>query len=617
MALRRELGFLDVFAMASGAMISSGLFVLPAIAYAEVGPGLPLCYLLAAVMIVPAVVTKAELMTAMPKAGGTYFFVDRSLGPGFGTLAGTAAWASLSFKSAFALLGIGAAGAHVWGWDVTGWEVKALAAGFCVAFSVVNVVGVKYAGRVQVGLVAFLLIVLAGYSMGGVRAVDLGRFAAPFPRGWLSLLSGAGMVFISFGGVTKVATMSEEVRRPGRDLVAGMFAAWAVGSALYVIVVFVTVGVLPADAETWRLPLSQAAGRLWGPVGGWVLWAAAMGAFLTTGNAGILAASRTLMAMSQDELVPVSLGVVSEKRGTPTRAIVLTSAFMVAAMVLPLGLFVKAASAMMILLFVFVMLALVLMRESRIPTYRPKWRCPLYPWLQVAGLVCYAFLLVELGTPALAVAGCLMGVAVLWYFFYAKLGVLRESALVHLASRLAGTDFGDHDLEAELSRVARQQDAGLQDRFDRLIERCTVLDLPGPVSREEAFRTIAESLGREIGRAPEQVYRLLLEREDISSTVVRPGLAIPHLILQGLESFAVLLVRSRSGVIFSDGQPPVRAAFVIAASPDERNFYLQCLMAIAEIAQDPGFDAKWGASGTLEALREVVLAAERRREHPR
>ncbi len=129
---------------------------------------------------------------------------------------------------------------------------------------------------------------------------------------------------------------------------------------------------------------------------------------------------------------------------------------MVAAiLVLDLEVFVKAASAMMIMLFMFTMLALVLMRESRLPTYQPTWRCPLYPWMQVFGLVAYAFLLVELGTFALAVSGAILGAAVVWYALYAKVHVLRESALIRVAARLASADFEDHDLEAELARVTR------------------------------------------------------------------------------------------------------------------------------------------------------------------
>ena len=105
--MNKKLGFLEVFSIATGAMISSGLFVLPAVVYGKAGPSILLAYFIAALVVVPAMLSKAELATAMPKSGGDYFFVHRSLGPLFGTFAGLAAWFSLSLKSAFALVGIG------------------------------------------------------------------------------------------------------------------------------------------------------------------------------------------------------------------------------------------------------------------------------------------------------------------------------------------------------------------------------------------------------------------------------------------------------------------------------------------------------------------------------
>ena len=73
--LQKQLGLLDVFSVAAGAMISSGLFVLPAIAFAKAGPAIILSYLFASILVLPTVLSKAELSTAMPRAGGTYFFV--------------------------------------------------------------------------------------------------------------------------------------------------------------------------------------------------------------------------------------------------------------------------------------------------------------------------------------------------------------------------------------------------------------------------------------------------------------------------------------------------------------------------------------------------------------
>jgi len=617
MALKRELGFPTVFAVAAGAMISSGLFVLPAIGYTLVGSGIFLCYLLAAVLLLPALLSKAELVTAMPKAGGAYFFIDRSLGPGFGTVGGVAAWASLAFKSAFALLGIGAFAAYFLPVEISPWEVKAIAACFCVAFAVLNLLGTKHAGRVQVVLVVGMLCVLVAYVVCGLGSVQMSRFRPVLPHGWSTMLMGAGMVFISFGGVTKVATLGEEVRRPKRDLLAGMFSAYLIVSVLYVAAVLVTVGALPAEVLGGGLaPLSEGARVFWGGPGALVLGLTGLAAFLTTGNAGILASSRTLMAMSKDGLVPRQLGAVHEKRGTPGAAILLTMLFMLTAiMLLDLEMFVKAASAMHILLFMFEMISHILMRESHIPTYRPSWKAPLYPWPQIGGLVVYSFLLVEMGTLPLAIAAAILGGAVAWYAFYAKVHVLRESALIRLAGRLVKADFDGHDIEAELARITRERDQVVEDRFDHLIHDCVVLDLTRSESRDDLLARVGESLAERVELSATEIAGQLSARESISPTVVRPGLAIPHLVTNGIGPMQAVLVRSRDGIFFGDEQAPVHAVFVLVASPEERNFYLKALVAVAEIAQDPDFDRKWREASGTEALREVVLAAERRRDH--
>ena len=107
-SLRKGLGLAHVFAIASGAMISSGIFVLPGLAFARSGPAVIFAYLGAGLLAGCGMLSIAELSTAMPKAGGDYFFVARGLGPAAGTVSGLLSWFSLSLKSAFALAGMGA-----------------------------------------------------------------------------------------------------------------------------------------------------------------------------------------------------------------------------------------------------------------------------------------------------------------------------------------------------------------------------------------------------------------------------------------------------------------------------------------------------------------------------
>ncbi|MFH1791353.1 MAG: amino acid permease, partial [Candidatus Omnitrophota bacterium] len=88
--LSKRLNLFDLFCIASGAMISSGLFILPGLAYAKTGSSVILAYVLAGLFTIPAMLSKAELTTAMPKAGGDYFFISRSLGFTVGSIGGMA-----------------------------------------------------------------------------------------------------------------------------------------------------------------------------------------------------------------------------------------------------------------------------------------------------------------------------------------------------------------------------------------------------------------------------------------------------------------------------------------------------------------------------------------------
>jgi APA family basic amino acid/polyamine antiporter len=262
--LRKELGLLAVFCIAVGAMISSGLFVLPGVAYAGTGPSVFLAYFLAALLVLPSLFSKAELSTAMPKAGGSYFFIERSLGGAFGTIGGTAAWLSLTLKTAFALLGMGAFAVLVFP-GISPVQVKLIAIGLCLLFMFLNLVGAKHAGRLQSGLVLVLLAVLVYYVVRGLPAIRVERFVPFMPEGGKALFATAGLVFVSYGGLTKVASVAEETKDPGRNIPLAMILAFVVVTVLYVLATFTTVGVLDgAELAASKTPLSTAAGAFMG-----------------------------------------------------------------------------------------------------------------------------------------------------------------------------------------------------------------------------------------------------------------------------------------------------------------------------------------------------------------
>ena len=196
-SLKKELTFVDIFCVATGAMISSGLFILPGLAFAKAGPAVILSYLIAGVFCIPTLLSMAELTTAMPKAGGDYFYIMRGFGPLLGTVAGFSTWLSLSLKGAFALLGMGAYVSII-----TNIPLNVIALLCCLFFIVLNLLGVKEAGRFQVFLVMGLLGILLGYIFWGAKSVHTENLSPFFDKGVIPLFSTASFVFISFGGLT-------------------------------------------------------------------------------------------------------------------------------------------------------------------------------------------------------------------------------------------------------------------------------------------------------------------------------------------------------------------------------------------------------------------------------
>jgi len=615
MTLKKELKLIDVFAVSTGAMISSGLFVLPGLAYAISGPAMILAYMLASLLIIPSMLAKAELSTAMPKAGGTTFFIDRSLGPVLGIFGGFANWFSISLKSAFALVGIGAFAVLIKP-DISEFEIKLIAVTACVLFTTVNLLSVKMTGHSQVLLVVMLVIILIIYIGRGFISTQPERYIPFMPNGIWSVVTTAGLVFVSFGGLTKVSSIAEEVENPSRNIPLGMILSYLLVTLLYVLAIGVTLGISDGNSLSGSLiPLSLGASEVMGTPGLIILSIAAMTAFITTANAGIMAASRSPLAMSRDQLLPEFFGKVHPRLKTPIISILITSGFMIAVILfLRIEDLVKTASTLMIILFMMVNISVIIMRESKIQNYRPKFKTPLYPFTPIFALITYGFLLIEMGLIPILISMLFLLFGGIMYFGYARKRVSRTSALMHVVERITARELHSTTLENELREIIIERDKIIEDRFDKLIKNCEILDIKETQTIEEAFKDISGLLSNRCHIEKDIIYNSFLEREGQSGTVIKPGLAIPHIIVPGEKRFDVLLVRAKAGLIFSGVEELVHAMFVLVGSIDERNYHLRALMAIANIAQEATFETRWMAARNKDELRDIILLSNRKRD---
>jgi len=613
--LKKELGPLEVFSMASGAMISSGLFVLPAVVYQKGGPSIIISYILASICVIPAMLSKAELATAMPKSGGVYFFIHRSLGPLFGTFAGFASWFSLSLKSAFALVGIGIFLEPIFPAFSTE-MVKIIALGFTIFFTILNILSVKVSGKFQVVLVFSLIGILLLYIFPGLNHIDVHKYVPFKPYGWRPIFIITGMIFISFGGLTKIASVAEEIKNPAKTIPTSMFSAFIVVTLLYVLSVFVTVGLLNrVEFHNTLTPISHGALKYAGNIGYLVLSVAAMLAFITTANAGLLAASRDPLAMAKDNLLPALFAKVNLKFRTPVVAILMTSLFMITIITfLDLESLVKVASTMKLILFSFVGISVILMRESKIVSYKPAFKAPFYPYLQIAGVIIYLLLIIQMGIIPLLITLGFFIFSLLWYLFYLKSRNLKESALIHIVERATSKDIQSSALTNELREILIERDEIIEDRFDKIVKDATILDINEKIGVERFFHILSKVFSKKFKISFDIIYDLLQKREAESTTAVHAGLAIPHIIIEGSSKFDIVFVRSKKGITFGKDIPPVHIVFALAGTKDERNFHLQALMAIAQIVQNKDFINHWLRANKIEDLRNIILLAQRIRK---
>jgi len=611
--LKKELKLIDIFCVATGAMISSGLFILPGLAFAKAGPAVIISYIIAGVLCIPTLLSKAELITAMPKAGGDYFYIMRGFGPLLGTVAGFSSWFSLSLKGAFALVGMGAYLSLV-----TNVPLNIIAVMCCLFFIVLNLLGVKEAGRFQVFLVAGLLGILTLYVIWGAKTVNPMNLSPFFAKGMGSVFATASFVFISYGGLTKIAALAEEAENPGKNLPLGMILSIIVTSIVYTLVIFVTIGVLdPNVLRGTLIPISEGAGVFGGNFLKVAISIAAFLAFISTANAGLMTASRYPLGMSRDKLLPGYFQKASSKTGMPYVAIFFTGAFMILAILfLNLELLVKVASSILILLFMFANLTVILFRESKILSYRPKFYSPFYPYLQILGILGGLFLLIEMGAFIIFLTMVFLILGFGWYKFYGQKRASQDSALIYMLENMVAKDkeLTSDNLLTELKDIVIQRDKVTEDRFHKMIEESNVLDIEKPHDMEYFFKKVSEDLAKDLNMHPQELVEKFIEREKESSTVLRKGLAVPHIVVKGKNIFKIMLVRAKAGIIFP-GDKLAHIIFILVGSQDERNLHLKVLAAIAQITEGPDFDKKWFEARNIDEIRNIVLLAERRRFH--
>ena len=323
--LARALNRADVVAVNLGAMLGTGVFVVVAPAAAAAGgPGLLAAIVIAGIIAFCTAVSSSRLAVRYPESGGTYVYGRQHLDAFAGFLAG---WGFVVGQTASCAALALTVGAYLWP-D----HLRLVAILVVLALVGVNLRGVHRTARTTRWLVALTLAVLAvvatvGCAAGGFAWSRLGDTAGAHPAG---VVTAAGLVFFSFVGLTRIATLGEEVREPARTIPRGAPLALGIVVVVYLLVAAVALGVLgPRRLASATAPLAAVVDEAGLPGLGVLVRVGAAVSVVGVLLALLAGVGRTTLAMARRGDLPRALAAVHPRRRVPYREELIVAAVVI------------------------------------------------------------------------------------------------------------------------------------------------------------------------------------------------------------------------------------------------------------------------------------------------
>ena len=376
--LERVIGVGALAAAAVNLIVGSGIFGLPGIAAAMLGPAAVLAYLVCAVLVALIGLCLAEAGSRVSHSGGLYAYATEGFGPVVGGIAGTLLWAANSVVTAAAVanllvdtiaLAVPAIGVGVW-------RLVALVTLYAV-LAAVNIRGARAGARLSMTLAVvkiapLILLVFAGAF--AVRVSNLQWIGVPAAS---QIGQTAVLLFFAFIGVEGALNVSGEVTNPTRTVPRAIFLALTLVVVLYIGLQMVAQGVLGAGLPGTSAPLVAAATAVFGPWGTRLLFTTTLLSIAGFISADVLSSPRNLAALAERRQLPRALAAVHPRFKSPAIAIGVYA--VLCATVAVSGSFrvlVIAGTSGTLVLYLICCLALLRLRARGVATSGPPFRAP-------------------------------------------------------------------------------------------------------------------------------------------------------------------------------------------------------------------------------------------------
>lgn len=406
--LSRELGLVSALAIGTGTMIAAGIFTLSGLAISYVGSAAIASFLLAAVVASLTALSYCEFASIYPHSGEGYLYARKTFSPPTAYFVGWCLLLGYASSCGFYIASLSTY-FNEFIWHLPMETLAGLI--FLVALTLLNLKGTKESGTFQVLVTAAKIILLLWFVSGGVAQVEPQVIVDRFSTDPGAITSTAALVFITFFGFSAIAASAGEVRNPTKTVPRAIFISMIFVTLLYSAVVLV---IITANlTEYTEAAMGVAARAFLGPVGGMVIVLGALFSMISASNASIIAGSRVAMSMSRRRHLPLRVGKVSARTGTPATALVLVGGA-IGGFTLALPLESLAHFADCVLLIALTMVNLALIRHRRqFPDLKRPFRVPFVPLLPALGIAANLYLLAQIPLQGHVVPVVFAGVSML------------------------------------------------------------------------------------------------------------------------------------------------------------------------------------------------------------
>ena len=399
----RVLGRGDVLALAFGAMIGFGWVVLTSDFLNDAGPGgAALAFVMGGVIVTLIGLVYAELVAAMPHAGGEHHYALRALGARGAFVASwamvlgyvsVAAFEAVALPQTMLYLFPDMLAGHMW--TIADYDVHAtwVAVGVVAAVVVtaLNYIGIRPASVFQSIAVVFLLCAGAALLLGSVTGGSAASMEPLFSGGVDGVILVLVAVPFLFVGFDVIPQSASEVDLPHRQIGKLLVVSVVCATAWYVLIMLTVGSGLPAaELAESELASADAMTALWNSRAmGNLLILGGIAGILTSWNAFLIGGSRLLYAMAVSGMVPRWFGKVHPRFRTPGNAVLFIGALTVLAPFFGrpmLVWLVDAGSVSIVTAYAVVVVCFLVLRRREPGMVRP-FRTPAGPVVGVSALV--------------------------------------------------------------------------------------------------------------------------------------------------------------------------------------------------------------------------------------